>query len=84
MRCAAQPSGTRQTIGLDRVPRVVAAFAMAFAIVVMMSATSQVFAQSPTPTPTPTPTPSLTPILTPTSTNYDQSHQGTVGFEYRW
>lgn len=73
MRCAAQPSGTRQTIGLDRVRRVVAVFAMAFAIVVMMSATSQVFAQSPTPTPTPTPTPSPTPIPTPTSTNYDQS-----------
>ena len=70
MRCALQLSGTRQTVGLDRVRRIAAALVMAFVLVVMMSATSA-FAQSPTPTPTPTPTPSPTP--TPTATNYDQS-----------
>jgi uncharacterized protein with beta-barrel porin domain len=70
MRCASQLSGTRQMIGLDRVRRIAAA--IAFALVVMLSATSG-FAQSPTPTPTPTPTASPTPVPTPTSTNYDQS-----------
>lgn len=73
MCCTSQPSETRQTIGLDRVCRAVAAIAMAFAIVATMSAASPVFAQSPTPTPTPTPTPSPTPVPSPTSTNYDQS-----------
>ncbi|MFZ5714461.1 MAG: autotransporter outer membrane beta-barrel domain-containing protein [Bradyrhizobium sp.] len=73
MRCAAQLSGTRQTIGLVRVRRIVAAIAMAFAVVVMMAAATPSFAQSPTPTPTPTPTPSPTPIPSPMSTNYDQS-----------
>nr|AWL96476.1 autotransporter outer membrane beta-barrel domain-containing protein [Bradyrhizobium ottawaense] len=68
MCCTSQPSGTRQTIGLDRVRRVAAAIATAFAIVVM-SATSPVFAQSPTPTPTPTPTPSPTPIPSPSAGN---------------
>ncbi|MBR0927326.1 MULTISPECIES: autotransporter outer membrane beta-barrel domain-containing protein [Bradyrhizobium] len=73
MCCTSQPSGTRQTIGLDRVRRVAAAIAVAFALVLMMSATAPVFAQSPTPTPTPTPTPSPTPMPSPTATNYDQS-----------
>ncbi|WP_025035879.1 autotransporter outer membrane beta-barrel domain-containing protein [Bradyrhizobium sp. DOA9] len=73
MRCAAQLSGTRQTIGLDRVRRIAAALAMAFALVVTMAAVSPSFAQSPTPTPTPTPTPSPTPIPSPTSTNQNQS-----------
>lgn len=82
MRCALQPSGLRQAIGLDRVRRIVTAIAMAFAVVVMMPATSG-FAQSPRPTPTPTPTASPTPTPTPSATptptpspsatNYDQS-----------
>lgn len=82
MRCALQPSGLRQAIGLDRVRRIVTAIAMAFAVVVMMPATSG-FAQSPRPTPTPTPTasptptptpsPTATPTPSPTATNYDQS-----------
>lgn len=74
MRCALQPSGLRQTIGLDRVRRIVTAITMAFAVIVMMPATSG-FAQTPTPTasPTPTPTPSPTPVPVPTATNYDQS-----------
>lgn len=72
MRCALQPFGLRQTIGLDRVRRIVSAIAMAFTLVVIMSATPS-FAQSPTPTPTPTPTASPTPTPTPTATNYDQS-----------
>jgi len=71
MSCPSQPSGTRQTIGLDRIRRIVAAIAMACAFVVMISAATPALAQSPTPTPTPTPTPSPTPM--PTSTNYDQS-----------
>ena len=78
MRCTSQPSGTRQTIGLDRVRRIAAAVAntfaaVAFALVVTMSAATSVLAQSPTPTPTPTPTPSPTPIPLPTAINYDQS-----------
>ncbi|MEY9184275.1 uncharacterized protein with beta-barrel porin domain [Bradyrhizobium sp. USDA 326] len=82
MRCTSQPSGTRQTIGLDRVRRIAAVantFAakaladMALALVVTMSAATSVLAQSPTPTPTPTPTPSPTPIPLPTAINYDQS-----------
>lgn len=72
MRCALQPFGLRPTIGLDRVRRIVTAIAMAFTLVVIMSATPS-FAQSPTPTPTPTPTASPTPTPTPTATNYDQS-----------
>lgn len=82
MRCALQPSGLRQAIGLDRVRRIVTAIAMAFAVVVMMPATSG-FAQSPRPTPTPTPTasptptptpsPTATPTPSPSATNYDQS-----------
>ncbi|MBB4368017.1 uncharacterized protein with beta-barrel porin domain [Bradyrhizobium sp. cir1] len=83
MRCSSQPSGTRQTIGLNRVRRVAAAVARTFAakilavmalvLVVTISAAAPVLAQSPTPTPTPTPTPSPTPVPMPTSTNYDQS-----------
>lgn len=83
MRCTSQPSGTRQTIGLDRVRRIAAAVAKTFAaktlagtalaLVVTMSAATSVLAQSPTPTPTPTPTPSPTPIPLPTAINYDQS-----------
>ncbi|WP_448032562.1 autotransporter outer membrane beta-barrel domain-containing protein [Bradyrhizobium liaoningense] len=88
MRCTSQPSGTRQTIGLDRVRRISAAVAntfaaktfaaktlagAAFALVVTMSAATSVLAQSPTPTPTPTPTPSPTPIPLPTAINYHQS-----------
>lgn len=78
MRCTSQPSGTRHTIGLDRVRRIAAAVAntfaaIALALVVTMSAATSVLAQSPTPTPTPTPTPSPTPIPMPTATNYDQS-----------
>ncbi|WP_426413857.1 autotransporter outer membrane beta-barrel domain-containing protein [Bradyrhizobium ganzhouense] len=74
MSCPSQPSGTRQTIGLDRVRRVAAAIAMALAFVVMMSTATPAFAQSPTPTPpTPTPAPSPTPVPVPTSINYDQS-----------
>lgn len=74
MRCALQPTRIRQTIGLDRVRRIVTAIAMTLAIVGMMPATSA-FAQTPTPTasPTPTPTPSPTPVPVPTATNYDQS-----------
>lgn len=74
MRCALQPFGLRQTIGLDCVRRIVTAIAMAFAVIVMMPATS-CFAQTPTPTasPTPVPTPSPTPVPVPTATNYDQS-----------
>lgn len=87
MCCTSQLSGTRQTIGLDRVRRVAAVAArtiaaksfaaksfavMVLALVAMMSATPG-FAQSPTPTPTPTPTASPTPVPMPTSTNYDLS-----------
>lgn len=74
MRCALQPFGLRQTIGLDLVRRIVTATAMAFAAIVMMPATSG-FAQTPMPTasPTPVPTPSPTPVPVPTATNYDQS-----------
>jgi uncharacterized protein with beta-barrel porin domain len=74
MCCTRQPSGIRQAIGLDRVRRIVTAFAMALAAVVMMPATSGL-AQTPTPfaSPTPTPTPTPSPTPTPTSTNYDQS-----------
>jgi uncharacterized protein with beta-barrel porin domain len=82
MSCPSQPSGTRQTIGLDSVRRVAAAIAvataMALAIVVTTSAATPAFAQSPTPTPTPTPMPSPTPIPVPTSTNYDQSAGNTA------
>ena len=76
MCCTQQPQGgiqgIRQTIGLDRIRRIVTAIAIAFALVGMMPATSG-FAQSPTPTPTPTPTASPTPVPVPTATNYDQS-----------
>lgn len=74
MRGALRPSGLRQTIGLDRVRRIVTAIAMGLAVIVMMPATSG-FTQTPTPTasPTPTPTPSPTPVPVPTATNYDQS-----------
>ncbi|MDA9422094.1 MULTISPECIES: autotransporter outer membrane beta-barrel domain-containing protein [Bradyrhizobium] len=73
MRCTSQLSGTRQTIGLNRVRRITAAIATALALVIAMSAATPVRAQSPTPTPTPTPTPSPTPVPMPTATNYDQS-----------
>lgn len=77
MCCTSQPSRTRQTIGLAGVRRIITAIAMAFALLVMVSAATPGFAQSPTPspspTPTPTPTPSPTPIPMPNSTNYDQS-----------
>jgi uncharacterized protein with beta-barrel porin domain len=83
MSCPLQPSGTLQTIGLDRLRRVVMAIATTFVLVVMISAATPALAQSPTPTPTPTPTPSPTPTPTPspspipipipTSINYDQS-----------
>ena len=69
MSCPSQPSGTRQTTGLDRVRRV--AIAMAVAFVAMMSAATPGFAQSPTPTPTPTPIPSPTPIPVPSATTLD-------------
>lgn len=76
MRCALQPTRIRQTIGLDRVRRIVTAITMILAVVGMIPATSA-FAQTPTPTasptPTPTPTPSPTPVPVPTATNYDQS-----------
>lgn len=74
MRCAFQPTRIRQTIGLDRIRRIVTAIAMTLAVVGMIPATSA-FAQTPTPTasPTPTPTPSPTPVPVPTATNYDQS-----------
>lgn len=74
MRCALQPTRIRQTIGLDRVRRIVTAIAMTLAVVGMIPATSA-SAQTPTPTasPTPTPTPSPTPVPVPTATNYDQS-----------
>ena len=67
MSCPSQPSGTRQTTGLDRVRRV--AIAMAVAFVAMMSAATPGFAQSPTPTPTPIPSP--TPIPVPSATTLD-------------
>lgn len=66
MRCTSQLSGTRQTIGLNRVHRVAAAIVVAFALVLGLSATPS-FAQAPRPRPTPSPTP------VPMSTNYDQS-----------
>lgn len=74
MRCASQPTGIRQTIGLDRVHRIVTAIAMTLAIVMMMPATSG-FAQTPTPaaSPRPRPSPTPTPSPSPTSTNVDQS-----------
>lgn len=76
MRCAVQPTRMRQTIGLDRVRRIVTAIAMTLAAVGMIPATSA-FAQTPTPTasptPAPTPTPSPTPVPVPTATNYDPS-----------
>jgi uncharacterized protein with beta-barrel porin domain len=72
MRCASQPTGTRRTIGLDRVRRIVTAIAMTIAVVVMMSATSG-YAQTPTPVAPPTPTPAPSPTPRPTSTNFDQS-----------
>lgn len=74
MRCALQPTRIRQTIGLDRIRRIVTAIAMTLAVVGMIPATSA-FAQTPTPTasPTPRPTPSPTPVPVPTATNYDQS-----------
>lgn len=74
MRCALQPTRIRQTIGLDRVRRIVTAITMTLAVVGMIPATSA-FAQTPTPTasPTPTPTPSPTPGPVPTATNYDRS-----------
>lgn len=68
MCCTSQPSGTRQTIGLDRVRRIATAITAAFALVMMVAAATPGLAQSlasPRPTPSPTPTPS--------STNYDQS-----------
>jgi uncharacterized protein with beta-barrel porin domain len=65
MRCASQLSGTRQTIGLDRVRRIAAAIAMAFALLVMMSAAAPVYAQR-----RPPPAPPLPP---PTAANDDQS-----------
>lgn len=79
MCCPSQPSGTRPTIRLDRVRRITTAVAMAFALLVTMSAATPGFAQSPlpspTPTPTPTPSPTPTPMPTPTSSsaNYDRS-----------
>jgi uncharacterized protein with beta-barrel porin domain len=63
MRCKSQLSGTRQTIGLDRVRRIATALVTVLAFVVAMAATPG-FAQV---RPVPPPTPS------PTSTNYDQS-----------
>ncbi|MDA9490673.1 autotransporter outer membrane beta-barrel domain-containing protein [Bradyrhizobium sp. CCBAU 11361] len=69
MSCPSQPSGTRQTTGLDCVRRV--AIAMVVAFVAMMSAATPGFAQSPTPTPTPTPIPSPTPIPVPSATTLD-------------
>ncbi|WP_027542950.1 autotransporter outer membrane beta-barrel domain-containing protein [Bradyrhizobium sp. WSM2254] len=71
MCCPSQPSGTRQTIGLNRVRRGAAAIAMALALIVSMSAATPGFAQSPTPTPTPTPIPSPTPIPVPSATTLD-------------
>ncbi|QAU39209.1 autotransporter outer membrane beta-barrel domain-containing protein [Bradyrhizobium guangdongense] len=69
-----QPNRIRQTIGLDRVRRILRAFALALSVVVMLPATSG-FAQTPTPaaSPTPTPTPSSIPTPSATSTNYNQS-----------
>jgi uncharacterized protein with beta-barrel porin domain len=64
MSCPSQPSGTRQTIGPDRIRRIAAAIAMVLAFVVVMTATPS-FAQRRPPVPPPTPS--------PTSTNYDQS-----------
>ncbi|TYO63092.1 autotransporter domain-containing protein, partial [Bradyrhizobium hipponense] len=54
MCCPSQPSGTRPTIRLDRVRRITTAVAMAFALLVTMSAATPGFAQSPLPSPTPT------------------------------
>jgi uncharacterized protein with beta-barrel porin domain len=65
MRCASQFSGTRQTIGLDRVRRIAAAIAMAFALLVMMSAAAPVYAQRRPPPAPPSPP--------PTAANDDQS-----------
>ncbi|MBR0849731.1 autotransporter outer membrane beta-barrel domain-containing protein [Bradyrhizobium diazoefficiens] len=83
MSCPSQPSGTRQSIGLDRIRRIVTAIAMTFitmtlAVVVTISVAAPALAQSPTPTPTPTPTPSPTPVPMPTSINYGQSAGNTT------
>ncbi|MCG2666204.1 autotransporter protein [Bradyrhizobium sp. CCBAU 11434] len=82
MCCTRRPQGILQTIGLDRVRRIVMAIAMTLAAVTLIPATAA-FAQTPTPTssptPTPTPTPSPTPSPSPsptpgaTSTNANQS-----------
>src|SRR5262245_14919626 len=80
MRCASQPSGTGQTVWLDRIRRIATAIALASAFGLMMAA-APVHAQSPTPTPptpTPTPTPSPTPVPTPTAMNYDRSAGNTT------
>jgi len=72
MRCASQPTGIRQTIGLDRVRRIVTTLVVTLAVVVMMPATSG-YAQTPTPAASPRPRPTPSPTPSPTSTNYNQS-----------
>jgi len=71
MCCISQPTGIRQTIGQDRVRRIVTAIATTLAVVVMMPVTSA-FAQAP-PAPAALPRPRPSPTPSPTSTNYDQS-----------
>lgn len=73
MCCTSQPSGTRQTIGLDRVRRIATAITAAFALVMMVAAATPGLAQSLTPTPAASPRPTPSPTPTPSSTNYDQS-----------
>lgn len=73
MCCTSQPSGTRQTIGLDRVCRIATAIMAAFAFVMMAAAATPGLAQSLTPTPAASPRPTPSPTPTPSSTNYDQS-----------
>ncbi|QPF88926.1 autotransporter outer membrane beta-barrel domain-containing protein [Bradyrhizobium commune] len=70
MCCTLQLSGTRQTIGLDRVRPMAMTIALVFSCVIVMSATPG-SAQTSTPAARRTPTPSPTPD--PTSTNFDQS-----------
>lgn len=73
MCCTSQPSGTRQTIGLDRVRRIATAIMAAFALVMMAAAAPPGLAQSLTPTPAASPTPTPSPTPPPSSTNYDLS-----------
>ena len=70
MRCGSQPSGTRWTIGLNRVCRIASALALMLAFGLTAA---PAHAQTPTPIPIPSASPSPTPSPTPTVINYDRS-----------